>query len=95
MNTNFDRILPFIPLMLSGVLMTLQLAALAAFGGSILGFAFSLLGRKGSVFRPVIAAFVNFFRGTPLLIQLTFFHLALPQVTGWIPDVMVSALIVF
>ncbi len=95
MNINFERVIPFIPLMLSGVLMTLQLAALAALGGSILGFAFSLLGRKGSVFRPVIKAIVDFFRGTPLLIQLTFFHLGLPQITGWVPDVMVSALIVF
>ena len=95
MNINFERVIPFLPLMLRGVLMTLQLAALAALGGSILGFALSLLGRKGSVFRPVIKAIVDFFRGTPLLIQLTIFHLGLPQITGWVPDVMVSALIVF
>jgi len=61
----------------------------------MLGLTFSLLGRKGSPVRPLIKGIVDFFRGTPLLIQLTFFHLGLPQVTGWIPTVMTSALIVF
>jgi arginine/lysine/histidine transport system permease protein len=95
MKLNFDKIIPYLPLFGSGILVTLEVAALAAIGGSILGLAFSLLGRKGSPVRFIVKGIVEFFRGTPLLIQLTFFHLGLPQVTGWIPDVMTSALIVF
>ncbi|TXT16516.1 MAG: polar amino acid transport system permease protein [Erysipelotrichaceae bacterium] len=30
-----------------------------------------------------------------MLIQLAFFHFGLPQITGWIPDLMTSTLIVF
>jgi len=95
MNLNFEKVLPYVHLFGSGILVTLEVAALAAIGGSLLGLAFSLLGRKGSPVRFVVKGIVEFFRGTPLLIQLTFFHLGLPQVTGWIPDVMTSALIVF
>ncbi|NTW95040.1 MAG: amino acid ABC transporter permease [Erysipelotrichaceae bacterium] len=95
MNLNFEKIMPYVHLFGSGILVTLEVAALAAIGGSILGLAFSLLGRKGSPVRYLVKGIVEFFRGTPLLIQLTFFHLGLPQVTGWIPDVMTSALIVF
>jgi len=95
MNLNFEKIIPYLHLFGSGIIVTLEVAALAAIGGSILGLAFSLLGRKGSSVRWLIKGIVDFFRGTPLLIQLTFFHLGLPQVTGWIPDVMTSALIVF
>ncbi len=95
MNLQFERILPYLHLFGSGIIVTLEVAAMAAIGGSLLGLAFSLLGRKGSPARFLIKSIVDFFRGTPLLIQLTFFHLGLPQVTGWIPSVMTSALIVF
>ncbi len=95
MNLQFERIIPYLHLFGSGVVVTLQVAAMAAIVGSFLGLSFSLLGRKGSPFRFLIKGIVDFFRGTPLLIQLTFFHLGLPQVTGWIPGVMTSAVIVF
>jgi polar amino acid transport system permease protein len=95
MNLNFEKIIPYVHLFGSAILVTLEVAALAAIGGSLLGLAFSLSGRKGSPVRYLVKGIVEFFRGTPLLIQLTFFHYGLPQVTGWIPDVMTSALIVF
>ena len=95
MNLKFDKMIPYLPLFLKAVVVTLQVAALAAIGGSIIGFVFSLLTRRKSPLRYVIKAIVDFFRGTPLLIQLSFFHLALPQVTGWNPTVMTSALIIF
>ncbi len=95
MNINFDKIWPYLPQFGQGVLVTLQVAALSAIGGTLLGFALSLGGRKGSPVRWLVKGFVDFFRGTPLLIQLIFFHIGLPQVTGWIPDLMTSTLIVF
>lgn len=95
MNINFSSVMPYIHLFGSGIIVTLEVAAMAAVGGSLLGLTFSLLGRKGSPVRLIIKGIVDFIRGTPLLIQLTFFHLGLPQITGWLPNVMTSALIVF
>lgn len=43
----------------------------------------------------LLKAWVDFFRGTPLLFQLMFFHYGLPQITGWIPTPYVSAIVVF
>ena len=95
MNINFNAVWPYLPQLLHGALVTLQVAALAAIGGTVLGFMLSMGGRKGSPVRWLVKGIVDFFRGTPLLIQLTFFHLGLPQITGWIPDLLTSSLIVF
>jgi len=95
MNTNFSAVWPYVPQLLNGVLVTLQVAAMAAIGGTVLGFMLSMGGRKGSPARWLVKGIVDFFRGTPLLIQLTFFHYGLPQITGWIPDLLTSSLIVF
>ncbi len=95
MNINFTAVWPYLPQLFKGVLVTLQVAAMAAIGGTVLGFGLSMGGRKGSPVRLLVKGIVDFFRGTPLLIQLTFFHIGLPQITGWIPTLFVSALIVF
>lgn len=95
MNINFTAVWPYLPQLFKGVVVTLQVAAMAAVGGTVLGFALSMGGRKGSPVRIPVKGIVDFFRGTPLLIQLSFFHYGLPQITGWIPSVMTSSLIVF
>jgi len=95
MNINFTAVWPYLPQLFKGVLVTLEVAALAAIGGTVLGFMLSMGGRKGSSVRWLVKGIVDFFRGTPLLIQLTFFHYGLPQITGWIPDLLTSSLIVF
>jgi len=56
---------------------------------------FSLLSRRGGITQFLIKAFIDFFRGTPLLFQLAFFHYGIPQLTGWIPTPYISALIIF
>ena len=43
----------------------------------------------------MIKVFIDFFRGTPLLFQLAFFHYGIPQITGILPTAYISALIVF
>lgn len=95
MNIKFDLIYPYIPYLLGGILVTLQIAIAAALQGSLLALIFSLLSRKGGITQFLIKAFIDFFRGTPLLFQLAFFHYGIPQLTGWIPTPYVSALIIF
>lgn len=95
MNINFQPIYEYLPYMLGGILVTLQVALAAALFGSTIGLFLSLASRRGKVTKTVVKSFVDFFRGTPLLFQLAFFHYGLPQITGWIPTPYVSALIVF
>lgn len=95
MNINFELIYPYLPYLLGGILVTLEIAIAAALLGSLLALVFSLLSRKGGIVQFLIKAFIDFFRGTPLLFQLAFFHYGLPQLTGWIPTPYISALIIF
>ena len=95
MNIKFELIYPYIPYLLGGILVTLQIAIAAALLGSLLALIFSLLSRKGGITQFLIKDFIDFFRGTPLLFQLAFFHYGIPQLTGWIPTPYISALIIF
>ena len=95
MNINFDPIVKYLPYMLGGAWVTLKVAFATAIIGSVLGLLISFGTRKKGILKFVLKAWVDFFRGTPLLFQLMFFHYALPQITGWIPTPYVSAIIVF
>ena len=95
MNIKIELIYPYIPYLLGGILVTLQIAIAAALLGSLLALIFSLLSRKGGITQFLIKAFIDFFRGTTLLFQLAFFHYGIPQLTGWIPTPYISALIIF
>lgn len=95
MNINFELIYPYIPYLLGGILVTLQIAIAAALLGSLFALIFSLLSRKKGIVQFLIKVFIDFFRGTPLLFQLAFFHFGLPQLTGWIPTPYISALVIF
>ncbi len=95
MNIKFELIYPYLPYLFGGILVTLQIAIAAALLGSLLALIFSLLSRRGGLIQFLIKAFIDFFRGTPLLFQLAFFHYGIPQLTGWIPTPYISALVIF
>jgi len=95
MNINFSPIIEYLPYLLGGILVTLQVALAAALFGSLIGLFMSLASRKGGWVKTLVKSFVDFFRGTPLLFQLAMFHFGLPQLTGWVPTPYISAMIVF
>lgn len=95
MKIDFGVITDYIPYLLGGILVTLEIAFAAALLGSLLGLVFSLLSRKKGIVQKLIKVFIDFFRGTPLLFQLAFFHYGIPQITGILPTAYISALIVF
>ena len=78
----WDLILESIPLLAYGLVATLQISCLAIVFGTVLGFVLGLLsvGPFGPL-RWFVRAYVDFIRGTPLLIQLFLVYFALP-VTG-------------
>lgn len=81
MTIDWDIILESIPLLAEGVIVTLQVSSLSAVLGLALGFALGLGALSRSrVIRWFVAAYVDFIRGTPLLIQIFLVFFALPMV---------------
>jgi His/Glu/Gln/Arg/opine family amino acid ABC transporter permease subunit len=69
------------PQLIQGTLVTLQIAALSTMlgfmGGTILGYLHTL---KNTFLQAAITIYVTLFRGTPMLIQISFLYLLLPQI---------------
>lgn len=81
MEIDWGIILESIPLLANGVIVTLQVSALSAVLGLALGVALGLgaLSRNRAI-RWAVAAYVDFIRGTPLLIQIFLVFFALPMI---------------
>jgi His/Glu/Gln/Arg/opine family amino acid ABC transporter permease subunit len=84
MNLDFTQIVPYIPFIFEGVKVTLLFTLLSAFFGFIWGAILALI--KISNLGPLkwlAIAYTSVFRGTPLILQLTFVYFATPQITGY------------
>ncbi|HEY0287675.1 MAG TPA: ABC transporter permease subunit [Pseudomonas sp.] len=82
---DFSGIIPAIPGMWNGMIMTLQLMVMGIVGGVILGTLLALMRLSSSKWMANIAgAYVNYFRSIPLLLVITWFYLAVPFVLRWI-----------
>jgi polar amino acid transport system permease protein len=79
----------FDPRILSGLLMTLELTAVAMVGGLVIGVILAIMRLSGNpVFRAASWAWIWFFRGVPPLVQLVFWYnlaLLLPRVEIGLP----------
>ncbi|BCM86881.1 amino acid ABC transporter permease [Methylobacterium indicum] len=82
------------PVLLRGLLVTVELWIPAMAAGLALGFALGLarLSRSGWVAKPALGA-IEVFRGTPVLIQLIWFFYAFPIVIGVQLSPFVAALL--
>jgi polar amino acid transport system permease protein len=71
----------WMPQLLKGARVTILLTIAAASAGLVLGF-FLALGKisKKTIINKICSAYIFFFRGTPLLMQLFFIYYALPQI---------------
>jgi len=81
-------LLKVIPFILAGVPITLFLAVTSIFFATLLAIV-GALGRMSTnpYFNGVASFYVSFFRGTPLLLQILFIFLALPQAGIVLPPV--------
>lgn len=77
---NFELLWTNFPYLVNGAVISLQVTVFSIIFGIVLGL-FVALGRLSSVriVRFVCAAFVEFIRGTPLLVQIYIVYFALPQ----------------
>src|SRR5450830_1793539 len=85
MELDFSGIIPAIPGLWNGMVMTLQLMVMGVVGGIALGTALALMRLSSSKLLSRLAgAYVNYFRSIPLLLVITWFYLAVPFVLRWI-----------
>ena len=78
--TKLQKIINWIPALLGGAKITVLLTLAAVSAGIVLGL-FLALGKmsKKQLLNKLCAAYIFFFRGTPLLMQLYFLYFGLPK----------------
>jgi polar amino acid transport system permease protein len=79
---SIQKIIAWIPQLLDGARITVSLTVLAVSAGLVLSF-FLALGKmsKNALINKICGAYVFFFRGTPLLMQLYFIYYGLPEIS--------------
>lgn len=83
MNIDFSVVFPFWHILLKGLGLTIAITLACALVGSLIGFMLSLLrGVRNPLIKLPITLYVEFFRGTPLLIQLFWVFFCFPVVFG-------------
>ena len=92
MNFNFDLVVTSFPLLLLGAGVTIKITAMSVALGVLIGL-FVGIARICRVkpLRFLAAVYVDFFRGTPLLVQIFLFYFAVPVITGQRIDPYVAA----
>jgi glutamine transport system permease protein len=78
MDFRFDIILDYAPLLLKGTLYTIGISLMSILFGAILGLAvgFGKMSKRWYIHTPM-NGYINFFRGTPLLVQIYLVHFGL------------------
>jgi His/Glu/Gln/Arg/opine family amino acid ABC transporter permease subunit len=76
-----------VPVLGAGLLMTLKISTLAMALGLVLGAVLGLASMSRSrILRGLVRAYVDFIRGTPLLIQIFLVYFALPEIGINLPE---------
>ena len=93
MSFNFDLVVSSVPLLLMGAGITIKITVLSVALGILIGL-FMWIARicRIRLFRMIAAVYVDFFRGTPLLVQIFLVYFALPLLTGQRSDPYVAAI---
>ena len=93
MSFNFDLVVSSVPLLLMGAGITLKITVLSVALGILIGL-FMGIARicRIRLFRMIAAVYVDFFRGTPLFVQIFLVYFALPLLTGQRSDPYVAAI---
>lgn len=83
MTYDFSIVLSYWDVLFKGLLVTVAFTSIAGIVGALGGFSLCLARVSGyGLVRWMSAAYVNLFRGTPLLIQLFWIYFCLPVIVG-------------
>ena len=92
MDFDFSLVANVFPLLLKGAGLTLQITAIAVGLGLVLGLLVGMAQlAKSPILRWPAKCYVDFIRGTPLLIQIFIIYFALPNILGTRIDPFVAA----
>lgn len=93
MNLNVDLMINSLPLVLVGAGITIQITAISVGLGLIIGM-FVGIARicNVKVLRALATVYIDFLRGTPLLVQIFLIYFALPMVVGQRVDPFIAAI---
>lgn len=93
MNIDFELMLSSLPLLIAGAAITVQITATAVFLGLLIGCVVGI-ARLCSIkpLRGLANVYVDFIRGTPLLVQIFLVYFALPQIIGHRVDPFFAAI---
>ena len=98
MKDSLQKIVSWIPALLEGTRLTVFLTILSVSAGLVIAV-FLALGKisKNKILNKICSFYIFFFRGTPLLLQLSFVWYGLPQISSslTIPDRFFAAFITF
>ena len=93
MNFDMNLVVNSFPLLLIGAGVTIQITVLSTAIGFVIGLVVGVA--RISHLRPLrllAEVYVEFFRGTPLLVQIFLFYFALPAITGQRIDPFIAAI---
>ena len=93
MNFDMNLVVNSFPLLLIGAGVTIQITVLSTAIGFVIGLVVGVA--RSSHLRPLrlrAEVYVEFFRGTPLLVQIFLFYFALPVITGQRIDPFIAAI---
>ncbi len=94
MNINIQVFEKYFYFLLPGVGVTLYLTVISVAIGVFVGLITSL-GKISNIkfFKWITTMYIDFTRGTPLLAQIFFIHYGLPQIFGYMPNMLIDAII--
>ena len=93
MDFNFALVANSFPLLLEGALVTIKITALSVSFGLLIGLVASIARMsKFWIIKMLASLYVDFIRGTPLLVQIFIIYFALPMITGVRVDPLFAAI---
>jgi len=79
----YEFIFEYERFIIEGFILTVEMTILGLAGGFIIGTLMALGDVYGNrITRVVVNGYVEFFRGSPLIVQLLLFYFAIPEITG-------------
>lgn len=92
MEFKFEIIMRSLPLLLEGMLVTIEITTLSVAFGLIIGLFMGIMRISANIIpRAIAVAYIDFIRGTPLLVQIFLIYFAMPMVIGQRIDPFVAA----
>jgi glutamine transport system permease protein len=92
MEFKWDIIIRSFPLLLEGMLVTIEITFLSVAFGLIIGLFMGIMRLSHNIFvKGVAVVYIDFIRGTPLLVQIFLIYFALPMIIGQRIDPFIAA----